>query len=51
MVFLDRPEIRVSTKHLVSNMKKQKEKIVFVEQSTSIERKDNVFIVFVKFNV
>ena len=41
MVFLDLPEIRAATKHFVSNMKKNKESILFMDDNTPLGRVKN----------
>ena len=49
MVFLDLPEIRDATEHLVKNMKNDNERILFLEDETIAVNTDKVHVVFVKF--
>lgn len=48
MVFLDNPEVKKATEHFVSNMKKNKNKVVFAADVSSITNTDNVYIVYAK---
>jgi len=47
MVFLDKPEIRNATEHFVKNMTSEKERIIFVNENTSIESTENVYVIYV----
>jgi len=48
MVFLDKPEIKNATKHFVRNMKSGKERMIFVDEDTSIDSTESVYVVYVK---
>lgn len=48
MVFLDKPEIREATEHLVRNMKKGKELISFVDNESKITSTENIYLTFVE---
>jgi len=47
MVFLDLPEIRKATEHFIKNLKKYKEDISFIDDSSNVYTPDKIYVVFV----
>jgi len=47
MVFLDKPEIKDATGHFVKNMRSEKERMIFVNENTSIESTESVYVIYV----
>lgn len=48
MVFLDKPEIRKATEHLISNLKSESQNIRFIESSDSIFTVSDINIVYIQ---
>ncbi len=49
LVLLETPEIRKATEDLVKNLRQYRDRIVFADSETKLERRDQVYVVYVNF--